>query len=131
MRYFYFLRFSHCNVNPTYINVSNSVYNDLVTDFDDFVSISFHHGSLKYVNADEFILANDPVFQSLQVVLIPSLYNDEGIIFYDILGFKLGCDDKNFYSFLFDFKTFPDGSGLPEAVGKVLSQLEKEYTYYG
>jgi len=131
MKNFYFLRFSHCNLNPTFINVSSSVFNDLVTDFEDFVSKSFHHGSLKHVNANDFILKNDPVFQSLHVILIPSLCNEEGCIFYDILGFELGADDNSFYSFLFDFKTFPDGSGLPEAVGKVLNQLEKEYSYYG
>ena len=97
MKNYYFLRFSHCNLNPTFINVSSSVFNDLVSDFEDFVNKSFHHGSLKHVNADEFIFQNSE-FQSLHVILIPSLYNEEGCIFYDILGFELGSDDNSFYS---------------------------------
>ena len=126
MSKFYFIRFSHCGLHPVFINVSKSVFHDLSEDYELF----FH--DMKHVSADSFIQSVSEDFKSLHVLLMPSMYSDSDLIsYYDIFGFELTTYEDANYHFLFDFTTFPDGSGLPEEVGHVVKQLEKEYGYNG
>lgn len=102
----------------TYVLTTDSIFSDIIKDLSDY--------SDRVIRVD--LKLDDIYFKSISFFVSQVLTTDY-CDYRDLVGFKVFVDDDVKYQSLFDFKSFPDGSGLPEAVGKALNQFLKENLY--
>lgn len=120
MKSFSFLSFSIIpSCFNTYVLCNSTVFSDIISDLSDHANRVYRVDR----KLDEF------KFKSISFYVSEVITSDD-CIYRDLVGFKVFVEDSEFYGFLFDCQSFPDGSGLPEAVGKALENFLKE-TLYG
>lgn len=120
MKSFSFLSFSIIpSCFSTYILTSDRIFTDIIKDLTDYSDRVYRVD----LNLDDFY------FKSISFFVSQVFTTDDYCDYRNLVGFKVFVDDDVKYQSLFDFKSFPDGSGLPEAVGKALNQFLKENLY--
>lgn len=119
MKSFSFLSFSIIpSCFNTYLLCNSTVFSDIIHDLTDYADRVYRVDSK----------LDDIKFKSISFY-VSEVITTDSCVYRDLVGFKVFVEDSEFYSFLFDYQSFPDGSGLPEAVGKALENFLKESLY--
>lgn len=119
MKSFSFLSFSIIpTCFTTYVLCNSYVFSDIISDLSDHADRVYRVDR----NLDEF------KFKSISFYVSEVTTTDD-CIYRDLVGFKVFVEDTEFYGFLFDCQSFPDGAGLPVAVGKALEDFLKDSLY--